>query len=105
MTKVSCAQTPQRISAAKKKARQLLATAFLRAVTEAGSSQERAARTIGVAKRTVGAWARCERSITVEDVLAAPRIGPAFRVALCAHNHDSEEFAPYLAKRKARSSR
>lgn len=82
------------------KARSDLAIALLRAVTEIGSSQEKAARAMGVAKRTVGAWVRCERSMNIEVVLATPRIGHAFRVALCAHEHD--EPLAYAAHKRSR---
>ena len=94
------AGTPRSISPRLKIARSDLATAFLRAVSETGSSQEKAARAMGVAKRTVGAWMRGERSMNVEVVLATPRLGHAFRVALCAHKH--EEPLAYVASKGRR---
>lgn len=81
-------------------ARSDLATSLLRAISETGLSQEGAARVIGVAKRTVGAWVRCEREMNVEAVLATPRVGHAFRVALCAHDHP--ESRAYMARKGSR---
>ncbi len=91
------AKPPAPISPAQKKARADLATAFLRATTVLGLSQEGASRVVGVHKRTVGAWARCEREMNVEQVAASPRLGPTFRRMWCSENHEP---APYVAKKR-----
>lgn len=84
-------------------ARSDLATSLLQAIIDVGLSQEGAARVIGVAKRTVGAWVRREREMNVERVLAASRIGGAFRRALCTEHHEAP--AGYVARKKTRGSK
>jgi len=86
------------LSPALKKARADLATAFLRATTVLGLSQEGAARVVGVHKRTVGAWVRCEREMNVELVAASTRVGPTFRRLWCSEAHDP---ASYVARRRS----
>lgn len=89
------------ITPALKKARADLATAFLRATTVLGLSQEGAARVVGVAKRTIGAWARCEREMNVEKVWAS-RLGPTFRRMACSEGHAP---APYVARSRSRGTK
>ena len=81
------------------KARQYIATAFVQCLSETRCSQEAAARVLGVTRRTVGAWARCESPIAVERLLAAPRLAKSFRQALCTFDHGPGS-APYVAKKR-----
>jgi hypothetical protein len=97
------AQPGNGLSLRLKKSRQTIATCFVQCLTETGTSQERAARAMGITKRTVGAWSRCERPITVERVMAAPRLAKAFRDALCTHDHDAP--VPYIASKAAGKAR
>lgn len=84
------------------KARQTIATAFVQCLVETRTSQEVAARTLQVTKRTVGSWARGTGPLSVERVLAAPRLAKAFRDSLCSYDH-SPHSAPYVAKRRSRA--
>jgi hypothetical protein len=67
--------------------RQTITTAFVQCMNDTATSQQRAARELELTKRTVGAWVRCESAISVERVLADPRLAKAFRRALCVHEH------------------
>jgi len=80
------------------KSRQSIATSFVQCLTATGTSQSVAARVMGLTKRTVGSWARAERPIMVERVLAAPRLASAFRDQLCSYDHGSDS-AGYVLKK------
>lgn len=86
-----------------KKARADLAMALRHATTVLGLSQEGTARVVGVHKRTIGSWLRCEREMNVEAVAASGRLGTTFRRLWCSEGH--EPTAPYLARKKARGSK
>jgi predicted XRE-type DNA-binding protein len=88
------------IRPAQKKARADLARALLKAITDRGLSQERAARLIGVAKSTVGRWVRLEVEMNVEAVLATTGLGDEFKRALCTEHHEPLSVG-YVAKRRS----
>ncbi len=74
-------------SPSRKKARALLSTSFVLALSELGVSHSGAARTLRVDKKTVARWVNMRSPINVEAVLAVPRLGSAFRRALCTIDH------------------
>lgn len=88
-------------------ARQTIASAFAQCLSEVNASHDTAARMLGITKRTVGAWVRCESPISVERVLASPQLTSAFRQALCVHNHEERTFLPLIlrAPRRSKSKR
>ena len=61
----------------------MLATILVHALKDAGASHGSAARALGLTKRTVGAWVRCESPISIETVLAWPTLASAFMARLC----------------------
>lgn len=99
MTSKRTPNTPSPDTARLKIARAEISAALHSSLTDAVMSHEEAARVLGVDKRTVGAWARRERPVNVEVVLAAPRLALSFRRALCTEHH-----APvgYIAKKRRR---
>lgn len=92
---------PKPASARRAIARSEIATAFNAALSETATSHEEAARAIGVAKRTIGAWVRKERSLDVESILATPRLAKCFRRALCTEHH--EPLVGYVARKNKRA--
>jgi hypothetical protein len=67
----------------KAEARALLSKALAEALRDVGASQGAAGRWMGVAERTVGSWVRGETAISVEALLASPKLGKAFLARLC----------------------
>lgn len=91
-----------KVSPARMKARQDIASVFSRTLKRKRASHEAAARSMGVSKRTVGSVKRGETPLVLEVVWCSRLLGEAFREELCSRNHHAEKAsAPYLAKKKA----
>ena len=95
------AETPHCATVRVSKVRKIIAVAFLRSISEQGSTNAGAARWLGVSERTVYAWVHCQRPVDVEVVLACPQLAKAFRRALCTHDHNP---APYVARKRRRAA-
>lgn len=81
-------------------ARQDIALAFENCLTHTHTTRDGAASQLGISKRTIATWLRCEGPISVEVILGAPSLAKAFRRALCTEHHEP---LPYVTKkRKAR---
>jgi len=93
------ARNPPDMSARLLKARSYISAALVQSLRETATSHEAAARSMGVNARTVGAWVRGERPMTVEVVFASPRLAKAFRQALCVHEHEP---LAYIARKGRR---
>jgi len=82
------------------KARALLSGCLAQAIGETAPSHEAAARWMFVDASTIRRWLRSTVAINVEAVLASPKLGAAFRRALCVHDH-STHAASYVATRRS----
>jgi len=71
----------------RKKERQIIAVALLRAVSAAKATNAEAARWLGISERTMHAWSHLRTPVNVEIVLACPQLRERFREELCVHNH------------------
>jgi hypothetical protein len=79
------------------KARQDVASALHNCLTHTHTDRDDAAKELDVAKRTLAGWLRRETAITVEIILAAPRLAKAFRRELCSEHHEP---LAYVAKKR-----
>ena len=79
--------------------RREIAHAFVQCLSETDTSRVRAARELVVTRRTVASWLDQKSAISVERILASPRLRKAFRRALCTEDHSD---LSALAIRKAR---
>lgn len=68
--------------------RRAIAKALLRAISDAGASNEKAATWLGLSDRALFGWVHAEQPIKAETVFACPQLGKRFRKLLCTEKHD-----------------
>lgn len=82
------------------KQRRIIAAALLRAISDAGATNEKAALWLGLSDRAMFGWVHAEQPVKLEKILACSQLGKRFRRSLCTEEH--LEPAPYIAKKGAR---
>jgi len=85
-------------SEAEAKQRRIIAAALLRAISDAGGTNETAALWLGVSNRTVFGWVHAEQPVKLETLLACPQLGKRFRRFLCSEEH--HHTGPFIAKKR-----